>query len=144
MKQEPTDAQLHELQLVENVQRKDLSTLETARAYQKFVDDFGYTQSQIAKKTGKSQATISKALKLLKLPAEILDELQRVDAPKQLAESLVRMKSAQEQRAAIEAHERGEVTARDVQEAAEREDWARQSSSEYKAATGKGRAGEST
>jgi len=114
MAEEPSDEEHHELQLIENVQREDLNPIEEAKAYYKFVEDFGYTQQQIAQKTGKSQGAISRALKLMKLPTEIRDELVAADAPRGLAESLVRVGDIAEQRRLIEQHRNGEVTVKEA------------------------------
>ena len=116
MEHEPTAQEHLELQLVENVQRTDLSAIEEAKAYQRFIDDFGYTQAEIAKRTGKNQSTISRALKLMQLPEEIRDELSRTNAVRSLAEKLARLSTIEEQREMLERHQRGELTVRDAQE----------------------------
>ena len=116
MDHEPSDQEHLELQLVENVQRTDLSAIEESKAYQRFIDEFGYTQAQIAKRTGKNQSSISRALKLMKLPTEIRDELARTNAARTLAEKLVRLKTIDEQRDMLERHQRGELTVRDAQD----------------------------
>ena len=60
-----------EAALVENLQREDLNAMETARAFQRLVDDFGYTQETIAAKVGKERSTVANALRLLKLPEDV-------------------------------------------------------------------------
>jgi ParB family chromosome partitioning protein len=60
-----------EAALVENLQREDLNAMETARAFQRLVDDFGYTQETIAAKVGKERSTVANALRLLKLPDDV-------------------------------------------------------------------------
>ena len=62
-----------EAALVENLQRMDLNPIETARAFQRLVDEFGHTQEQVAQRVGKDRSTIANALRLLKLPDEILE-----------------------------------------------------------------------
>jgi ParB family chromosome partitioning protein len=57
--------------LIENVQRDDLNAMEEARAYRKLVDDFKMTQEEVAQKVGKDRATVTNALRLLKLPQEV-------------------------------------------------------------------------
>lgn len=61
-----------ELAIVENVQRENLNPVEEAHSYQQLADEFGLTQEEIAKKVGKSRATIANALRLLGLPPEML------------------------------------------------------------------------
>ncbi len=60
-----------ELALIENVQRADLDPIEEARAYAVLEDQFGLKQGEIAQRVGKSRATISETLSLLKLPHEV-------------------------------------------------------------------------
>ena len=67
------DEAAFEAALVENLQREDLNPLETARAFQRLVDDFGYTQDAIATKVGKERSTVANALRLLKLPKEVME-----------------------------------------------------------------------
>ena len=65
------DENVMEMALLENIQREDLSAIETALAYQKLLDDTKQTQEQLSERVGKKRATISNYLRLLKLPAEI-------------------------------------------------------------------------
>ncbi len=64
-----------ELALIENLQRQDLSPMETALAYQKLILDFSLTQEKVAKKVGKSRSSVSNCLRLLNLPEEIKQAL---------------------------------------------------------------------
>ena len=57
--------------LVENLHRQDLLPLEEAAAYQQLIDDFGLTHDAVAKRVGKSRASITNALRLLSLPPSI-------------------------------------------------------------------------
>ena len=64
------------LALVENIQREDLDPLETAMAYQRLIEEFGLTQAQVAKRVGKDRTTVANALRLLKLPDHVVEELR--------------------------------------------------------------------
>lgn len=66
------DEAAFEAALVENLQREDLNPMETARAFQRLVDDYGYTQETIATKVGKERSTVANALRLLKLPQDVM------------------------------------------------------------------------
>ena len=70
---ELSDAVAFEAALVENIQREDLNPLETARAFQRLIDDFGHSQQQVADRVGKSRVAVTNSLRLLKLPDEVLD-----------------------------------------------------------------------
>ncbi|HUP25538.1 MAG TPA: ParB/RepB/Spo0J family partition protein [Thermoanaerobaculia bacterium] len=61
-----------ELALVENLQRSDLGPIEEAEAYQELRDRFGLTQELIATRVGKSRATVTNTLRLLRLPEAVL------------------------------------------------------------------------
>ena len=65
------DRALLVLAIVENVQRADLSPLEEAEAYRRLVDDFGYTQREVADSVGKERSTVTNLLRLLQLPATV-------------------------------------------------------------------------
>ena len=67
------DERAFEAALVENLQREDLNAMETARAFQRLVDDYGYTQEIIATKVGKERSTVANSLRLLKLPKDVMD-----------------------------------------------------------------------
>jgi len=66
-----TDAESLEIALIENLQRKDLSPLERAAAYQQHLTSFGGTVEELAKRLAESRANISNYIRLLSLPAEV-------------------------------------------------------------------------
>jgi ParB family transcriptional regulator, chromosome partitioning protein len=59
------------LAIVENVQRANLSPLEEATAYRQLMDDFGFTQSEVAESVGRERSTVANLLRLLALPASV-------------------------------------------------------------------------
>lgn len=63
--------QMLELALIENIQRKDLNPLEEATAYQRLQDQFGQTQTDIAKKMGVSRVAVTNKIRLLGLPEAV-------------------------------------------------------------------------
>lgn len=69
------DEEALELAIVENLQRENLNPIEEARAYRTLTEKFGVTQDGVAKKVGKSRATVTNALRLLKLPGDIQDDV---------------------------------------------------------------------
>lgn len=64
-----------ELAIIENVQREDLNPVERARAFKKLADEFNFKHHQIAHKIGKSRVYVSNSLRILELPAEMLEAL---------------------------------------------------------------------
>lgn len=65
-----------ELALVENLQREDLDPIETAESYRRLVEDFSMTQEAVARRVGKDRATVANAIRLLKLPEFVLQEVR--------------------------------------------------------------------
>ena len=65
------DKAMAELALIENIQRVDLSPIETAQSYQQLIDNHDYTHEDLAKTVGKSRSAITNALRLLKLPDQV-------------------------------------------------------------------------
>ena len=62
-----TDQEYLELALIENIQRANLSPLETAEAFRQLNENFGLSHEEIAQQVGKSRASISNTIRLLKL-----------------------------------------------------------------------------
>lgn len=65
------------LAIVENVQRADLSPLEEAAAYRRLMDDFNFTQAEVAESVGRERSTVANLLRLLSLPASVQGLLSR-------------------------------------------------------------------
>lgn len=61
------DREQLELALVENLQREDLDPLETAEAYRQLIEEFGFSQDDVATRVGKARSTVSNTLRLLDL-----------------------------------------------------------------------------
>jgi ParB family chromosome partitioning protein len=73
---ELTEEKAFEAALVENLQREELNPLETARAFQRLIDEHARSQEEIAKLIGKDRSTIANALRLLKLPDVVIDKIE--------------------------------------------------------------------
>jgi ParB family chromosome partitioning protein len=66
-----SEQQRLELALIENVQRADLTPLETAEAYHHLIDEFGLTHEEVAVRVGKSREAVTNTHRLVKLPDAI-------------------------------------------------------------------------
>ena len=64
-----------EMAIVENVQRVDLNALDRAKGFERLMNEFGLTTSEIAVRIGKSVAYVSNSLRLLSLPDALKDGL---------------------------------------------------------------------
>lgn len=74
---EVDDREALELAIIENVQRADLNPLEEALGYDQLIDQFGYTQNDLAQVIGKSRSHVANTLRLMRLPDPVRDMLQR-------------------------------------------------------------------
>jgi len=70
---EADDKKTMELALIENLQRQDLNPVEEALGYQALIAEYGMTQEETAERVGKSRPAVANALRLLHLPAEVLE-----------------------------------------------------------------------
>ncbi|MCT4655627.1 MAG: ParB/RepB/Spo0J family partition protein [Cohaesibacter sp.] len=71
------DKEALELAIIENVQRADLNALEEALGYDQLIQQFDYTQAELAEVIGKSRSHVANTLRLLKLPDSIKDYLKQ-------------------------------------------------------------------
>jgi len=73
---EVAESDLLEWALVENIQREDLNPLEEARAFERLVVERSLSQEEVAKRVGKNRSTVTNAIRLLRLPKEVIGYLQ--------------------------------------------------------------------
>ena len=76
---EVSNAQAMEITIIENLQRENLNPMEQARAFERLSREFGLIQEQIATRTGKDRASIANSIRLLKLPQDVQDLLEKGD-----------------------------------------------------------------
>ncbi|MBY0355507.1 MAG: ParB/RepB/Spo0J family partition protein [Rickettsiales bacterium] len=89
------DQQALELALVENIQRQDLTPLEEASGYQRLIDEFSYTQEELATTVGKSRSHVANLLRLLSLPEKIKTHLDEERLSMGHARALLNHKDAE-------------------------------------------------
>lgn len=94
---EASDAQALEMALVENLQREDLNPLEAAEAYQRLVVEFGLTQEELAERVGRDRSSVANALRLLRLPRKIQDDVAAGSLSEGHARALLGLESAAQQ-----------------------------------------------
>jgi len=70
-----SDEEALSVALIENLQREDLNPLEEAEGYRRLMEDFGFSQEEVARRVGKDRSTVANALRLLRLPEEIKEDL---------------------------------------------------------------------
>src|SRR5262245_2736543 len=94
---EATDAQSLELALVENLLREDLNPMEEAEAYQRLLAEFGWTQEELAQRVGRDRSSVANSIRLLKLPAQIQEDLRAGRLTMGHARALLSLGSSSEQ-----------------------------------------------
>ena len=108
--------ELVELALIENVQRADLSPLETAEAYRHLAEEFNLPHEQIALRVGKSRTSVTNTLRLLKLPASVLQALAKGEISEGHARALLALNSPQAQAAALQTILKNALNVRQTEE----------------------------
>ncbi len=86
---ELNDRETLEIALIENIQRSDLNALEEARAYRQLLEQYNYTQQQLADSIGKSRSHIANTMRLLSLPEAIQQQIENGKLTAGHARSLV-------------------------------------------------------
>jgi ParB family chromosome partitioning protein len=104
-----------ELALIENVQREDIGPMECARAYRRLQEDFQLTQEQISERVGKSRASVTNTIRLLKLPKRIQEGLERNTISEGHARALLALEQEPVMLAAYEKTIAKGLTVRDVE-----------------------------
>lgn len=100
---EVSDQERLELALIENVQRADLSALETAEAYRELAEDFNLSHEEISARVGKSRVSVTNTLRLLKLPDPVQKALVDDQISEGHARALLGLSSSQAQNAALQS-----------------------------------------
>jgi len=83
------DKEALELAIVENVQRSDLNSIEESMGYEQLIEEFSYTQSDLAKVIGKSRSHVANTLRLMKLPSDVRDMISNGDLTAGHARALI-------------------------------------------------------
>lgn len=71
------DDKILELALIENIQRQELNPIEEAHAYKKLIETLGLTQEMVAQRVGRDRTFITNYLRLLRLPEDIQQLVER-------------------------------------------------------------------
>lgn len=92
-----TEKQIAEVSLIENLQREDLNPIEAARAMKKLMEEYNFTQEQIADKIGKSRPVVANLMRLLNLYPEVMKMVENNELSVGHAKCLVVVDDAQTQ-----------------------------------------------
>jgi ParB family chromosome partitioning protein len=111
-----SDQQRLELALIENLQREDLSPLETAEAYRQLHEDFGLSHEDVSRRVGKSRAAVTNTLRLLKLPERARQALAEGRISEGHARAVLALPTVQAQLAAVESIVKRDLSVRQAEE----------------------------
>jgi len=110
-----SDQEVLELALIENLQRADLNPIEEAAAYSRLSKEFHVTQEEIARRVGKSRASVANAMRLMELDEEVQKHLTQGRITVGHAKVLLGVKNPEEQRLLAEQIIRRNASVRDAE-----------------------------
>jgi len=125
-----------ELALIENLQRTDLSPLETAEAYRQLSEEFGLSHEEVADRVGKSRSAVTNTLRLLRLPVSVQNALSSDQISEGHARTLLALATAQAQTAVLQTILKNNLNVRQTEELVRRMSGEKPTRSKRPAATG--------
>jgi ParB family transcriptional regulator, chromosome partitioning protein len=100
-----------ELQIVENLHRKDLNPIEEAESYKRLIDEFNLSQRELANRLGRSVTTVNELLRILSLPEIVLKSVRTSEQfSKSVLLEVAKLKTKEEQVKAFKAIQKGGVS----------------------------------
>ena len=108
--------EMAEIALIENLQRKDLNFIEEAEAYNKLIEEFNLTQTELANRIGKAQSTIANKIRLLNLPDSILHVIQNGGLNERQARALLKLDKKDDMLDIVENTVRKDLNVRETEE----------------------------
>ncbi len=116
-----TDSEASQIALIENLQRENLNPIEEALGYQALMQQYAMTQEEVAKTVGRSRPAVANALRLLNLPAQVQDLLEKGKITVGHAKALAAIKDEELllQCAARAAEDK--ITVREIEQLAQRQ-----------------------
>jgi ParB family chromosome partitioning protein len=115
-----TELEKTEIALIENLQREDLTPVEEAQGYKRLIEAGKLTQEEVARRVGKNRATVANSLRLLKLPAPILEALDQGRISAGHARALLALQDPRAQHVLFQRILERELSVREVEKEAGR------------------------
>src|SRR5690606_32522700 len=91
------ERQMAELAIVENLHRKDLNPLEKAASFQRYLEQYGCTHEELAKRLSITRSTVANLVRLLELPETVQQSLRDGKITRGHARALLPLGDEQEQ-----------------------------------------------
>lgn len=115
LREDLSEADLLELALVENVQRRDLNPIERAVGFREMLDRLSITQEAVAQKVGLRRSTVANHLRLLELPKDAQDAVRKGVISMGHARALLGLQQTEQIKKTLEQIVRDELSVRDVE-----------------------------
>ena len=115
---ELSDAETMQISMIENLQRENLNPVEEAQGYQVLMEEYGFTQEEVARSVGKSRPVVANALRMLKLPKEIQEMVSSGEITSGHARALLGIEDSEEQIRLAQQIVKNDLTVRDIERAA--------------------------
>ncbi len=115
-----SDAELIEIGLAENIQRRDLTPLEEAKAFQTFIQDRGYTVRSLAEKIGKDKSYVQDRMELLRIPEDVQAMVAQRSDTLRVAREIARLPTPAERKPFIEGVIEGKLNFQEVRQSVAR------------------------
>ncbi|MFA5271847.1 MAG: ParB/RepB/Spo0J family partition protein [Candidatus Omnitrophota bacterium] len=106
--------------ITENLQRKDLNAMEEAEAFMRLIDEFEFTQDDIARFVGKDKTTIVNSLRLFKLPKEIKEALRKGLISRSQARTILALEREDDQKNLFHEILKGGLSVREIERKVQR------------------------
>lgn len=113
-----SESQKLEVALIENIQRENLNPIEEAFGYKRLIEEFGYTQAQVAEKVGKSRPAIANAVRLLELPPEVHQALSNGEINSGQARALLTLPTKEQQIDMLSSMRGSKISVRELERTA--------------------------
>lgn len=110
-----TPKQIKEISIIENLQREDLNPIEAARAIKQLMDEYDLTQEAVADRIGKSRPAIANTLRLLNLPMDVIELIEKNKLSAGHARCLVALSSSIEQTKVAQAAVTKKLSVREME-----------------------------
>ncbi len=91
------DQQMHEMALIENIQRENLNPIEIANSYQRLISEFNLKQEELGERVGKKRATVTNYIRLLRLPDDVKAALRDSEISMGHAKELINLETVDQQ-----------------------------------------------
>ncbi len=112
---EVDDRQMAEVAIVENLQRKDLNPLEKAASFQRYLEQYGGTQEELARRLSIDRSTVANLIRLLELPPAVQDALRKGQITQGHARALLPLGDEREQVEFCERVQREQLNVRQTE-----------------------------